>query len=52
MPVTAVSLIQCITEGQLMGKPTFEVGFCTREVRIRPSAVVAIYLLEISRNIP
>jgi len=45
MPVTAVSLIQCITEGQPMERPTFEVGLYTREVRIRPSAAVAIYLL-------
>jgi hypothetical protein len=46
-----VSLIQCIAEELLMGRPAFEVGLCTRKVRIRPSAVVANYLLAISRNL-
>jgi hypothetical protein len=52
IPITAVSLIQCIVEKLLMGNPICELGLCIRKVRIRLSAFVASYFLPISRNLP
>jgi hypothetical protein len=52
IPITAVSLIQCIIEKPLMEKPICELGLCTRKVRIRLSAFVASYFLPNNRNLP